>query len=735
MSAQSAQPDHLQSEPPRPPLRVVAPDEGDLLKPLTLDDLEDTAATRGLPAGDLPAGVSEPGRLTGQPVDLPGPARRSLGELVAARRDGAREPVLPTWLATPADRRATAAWLAEHGGHLARFHGARLPVYAAKVAVYAPIGAARTATAVTRFVIDAEGRPVRAHAVDKADPKAYLLLAKERNTRVARRLHATTALSVLAALVVALAWWLLPWPVFTLAAVGLVLLFAKAGAPQDKPILGHAVARAEAPRLTSQAIVNALGGLGIAALSQTVAKGRTAELFPGPITRMRTGFMAPVDLPFGVTAAEVAERRAKLASGLRRPIGAVWPERDHDAHEGRLLLYVLDKPMSKMPQPAWPLTKAGRADIFAPLPYGYDQRGDLVCVPLMYSNLLVGAIPRQGKSFAVRVVVLGAALDPTVELHVHELKGTGDFEGVQGSCHRYASGPADEQTLAEVMASIREVHSYLQPRARTIAKLGPARCPEKKTTRALADDRGLGLWPVLLVIDEVQELFESDHAAEAEQLLKAIIKRGPALGIMLILATQRPDAKSLPTSITSNMGHRLCLRVGDQQANDMVLGTSAYRIGMNATLFTDADLGVGLLRTGGVAATTVRSSYLDAKAADQIGRRAHALRTAAGTLTGTAAGEELAPSEDKFTIVVDAIEVWTTAGGDDTAWLHTLEQALAEQFPDRYGDLDGSWLGERLRALGITTQAQRKRRVDGEQINRAGIALTDLRHALETPTG
>ena len=63
------------------------------------------------------------------------------------------------------------------------------------------------------------------------------------------------------------------------------------------------------------------------------------------------------------------------------------------------------------------------------------------------------------------------------------------------------------------------------------------------------------------------------------------------------------------------------------------------------------------------------------------------------------------------------------------------EIELAEELPERYGDLEAPWLGARLRALGVPTAEQRKRRVDGEQINRAGVALSDLRRALEGPTG
>ena len=690
------------------------------------DDPTDAEPGHGLGAGDE---VGEVAPVDGHVLAVPEPRRRLLDV------DGARD--LPAWVTSrdaldkELDRLSKAATV------YARWALLQSPRVLAVLAWWSLRGAGTLWWRLTRWAADIDGHPMVGRITATTD-KAYVTMADARSKRQKFRTSVLAVAAVLSLILASILWAVGPWWVNAVAVLLTAGGLARLGKPADRHLISPAVSRPQTPRLTSQAIAAALGGLGIAALSQVVNKGRTSTLFPEPITRVKTGWVAAVDLPLGVTAAEVAERRAKLASGLRRPIGAVWPEGDADTHEGRLRLYVLDQPMSKMPQPAWPLAKGGKADIFKALPYGYDQRGDLVRIPLMYSNLLVGAIPRQGKSFSVRVVVLGAALDPSVELHMHELKGTGDFEAFEASCHRYSSGPADPDTLTAVMASIREVHSYLAPRADAIKRLGPTRCPEKKVTRAIADDRALGLWPVLLVVDEVQELFESEYAAEAEQMLRAIIKRGPALGIMLVLATQRPDAKSLPTSISSNMGHRLCLRVADQSANDMVLGTSAYRVGMNATLFTDSDLGIGLLRTGGVKATTVRSSYLDAAAADRIGKRAHALRLAAGTLTGSAVGDELTPDEDRLTVVQDAIEAWARADGDDTAWLHVLESVLAQDQPSRYGDLAAPWLGDRLRAVGVPTQGQRKRNVNGSQVNRAGVALADLRKAIEaeaTPTG
>jgi DNA segregation ATPase FtsK/SpoIIIE, S-DNA-T family len=300
-----------------------------------------------------------------------------------------------------------------------------------------------------------------------------------------------------AAVLLSMVLVLLPGWAALAAALSLVLAPALVGTDPDRPLVGHAVTKFEAPKLTNGMIEAALGSIGLAGINQALAKNGAGIQFPAPITRDGEGWRADVDLPLGVTALEVAERREKLASGLRRPSGAVWPERDPDPgqHDGRLILWVGDRPMSQAQQPPWPLAKTGAADLFKPIPYGFDQRGRLVTLSLMYSNLLVGAIPSQGKSFAVRVVALAAALDPIVELHCHELKGTGDMQSVEGRCHRYTSGPPAEDTLTSVMRSLREVHGYLDGRARRIGRLPKDLCPESKVTPLLSGRRDLGLWP------------------------------------------------------------------------------------------------------------------------------------------------------------------------------------------------------------------------------------------------
>lgn len=75
----------------------------------------------------------------------------------------------------------------------------------------------------------------------------------------------------------------------------------------------------------------------------------------------------------------------------------------------------------------------GHTDLFTPVPFGTDQRGRPVTVLLMFANVLIGAMLRFGKTFAMRVLVLAAALDPLMELRVFALKGTGTCRQWKGA--------------------------------------------------------------------------------------------------------------------------------------------------------------------------------------------------------------------------------------------------------------------------------------------------------------
>ena len=85
--------------------------------------------------------------------------------------------------------------------------------------------------------------------------------------------------------------------------------------------------------------------------------------------------------------------------------------------------------------------------------------------------------------------------------------------------------------------------------------------PDAKVSDELAAKGDLGLHPIVVGIDECQVLFEhATHKSEATDLVTDLVKRGSAVAIMVLVATQRPDKDSLPTGIRANAVLRLCLR-------------------------------------------------------------------------------------------------------------------------------------------------------------------------------
>lgn len=699
----------------------LSKDQGGELVPFPTPATPDAADRR--PADDPEA--HEPDDPDAVPVDPPPLPASALGPVWERETD--RRPVLPAWVTDPATRQAAARWAWNHTLHTASFHAVRVPVYCGRLAARSPRGLGRTIVAVLRWTIDADSAGLRREANWRGEPRDYMALMRARKETVQTRLATLALVLLLLAVAAVLLLFAAPGWLLFLAAIGTIGLLGHAGRRQDRPLIGPAVVTQNAPRLTADIVVRALGSLGLAGINQAITKGHGIT-FPAPITRDGPGWRAEVDLPYGVTVADVMERRDRLASGLRRPLGCVWPEPQAEAHAGRLVLWVGDRDMNATKPPAWPLAARGRTDLFSAVPFGHDQRGRLVALVLMFANVLIGAMPRQGKTFALRVLLTAAALDPFAQLRIFELKGTGDLGPFEPVAHHYASG-ADDDAIAGCVASLRELHRELDTRARTIRGLPRHLVPESRVTPELSRRRSLGLHTVVFAVDECQELFtHAEYGREADELCAAIIKRGPALGIILILATQRPDAQSLPKGISANVGIRFCLRVMDQPANDMVLGTSAYKAGIRATTFGPRDRGIGYLVGASDDPQIVRSAYLDGPATERIMVRARAARLAAGTLSGHALGE-VQPAAGEAASILDHI-LTVVPAGEGKVWSETVADRLAEAHPDLYAGWGPDQLAAALKPLGIGTVQISRRQDGGRQVNRRGIDRTDVAAAV-----
>lgn len=684
----------------------------------------------------------------------PEPVGRTIYGTAVATRDHDRRPIVPAYLRNRDEARQLAGWLAKFGAHVTAYHLTRAPLYAWRLLVRSPLGLLVAVGALFRWVFDAEGAPLRVGAVSRGDASEYLTLTRERNRRVRQR--GITAAAGLLAVVVALvflSWWggdsttevvgaggrlvevRVPGPAWVgwvqaAVVVAAVVALGKVGTPRDRRVTEVATVSAAAPpRLTADVVTRALQALGIAAMSSKAP----APGFVAPITRDGPGWRADVDLPHGVTVADVMQRRDRLASGLRRPLSAVWPEASAEQHAGRLILWVGDQPLNKVKPAAWPLVKAGAVQVIGgTFPFGTDQRQRAVRISLEETNALIGALPGGGKTAAVRVLALAAALDPHCEVRIGEHKGSGDLEALGLVAYRYASG-VDDEALAATLASLRELLDEVGRRAKVVATLPRHLVPDRKVTADLAAKSGSGLHPIVQVIDEAQELFtHPDMGKEAGEVAERIIKRGRAFGVYLVIATQRPDAKSVPSGVSGNVGLRFCLRVTGQVENDMVLGTSAYQNGIRATTFTPSDRGIGYLVGAGDDPQVVRTYYVDGPAAQRIAERARAAREAAGLLRGYAAGEQADEALTPAAQLLDDLAVVFATVTDERVWSETVLRRLAEHRPRLYSEWTPEALAAALKPLGISTAQVWGRTEDGTGANRRGVTRADVLAAIQT---
>jgi S-DNA-T family DNA segregation ATPase FtsK/SpoIIIE len=618
--------------------------------------------------------------------DQPEPAARPATPPAAAPL----RPVLPDWLRTRENLRAAVRRRARLGLHGTAFHGLRLPLYGALLLFWGVAGTGWLFLAWLRWWLSPVPLSAHRQAVNEGWRSWNTLHGVHRKTAKAR---AQISLAVAAA--AALAGWLLwhfgtPLALYA-AGAALVVTAALVARPEGTRIVTPHAVPAALEKLTQDVVTRALGSVGNPKIDRWLREGKEID-FIGPIRQDGPGWRFECNLPYGATATEIVEKRAEFASGLRRPLGAVWPECVTAEHPGRLEGWVGQEDITSRKPVPWPLLKSGTADVFKPVPAGTDTRGRGVKAPLVYHNWLIGSMPRNGKTGTVVELNGAIALDALCEQWIHELKGTGDLDAFEPLCERFISG-IDDASIAYAAESLAKLRAECEKRAPLIKALPTAICPHKRVTREIAE-KYRRLRPLACTIDECQNLFaHPKYGKQAGEDAEFVIKVGPAMGIILILATQRPDKDSLPKGISANVSVRFCLYVAGQVENDMILGTSAYKQGVRATMFRpEVDAGLGYLKGATPVPRVIRTHYMDVAERLAVVARARVLRERAGTLP---AGSADAPERDVLADVLAAM------GGDPGLHWGVLAERLAQRWPERWGGSAKDAVSMQVQALGV----------------------------------
>ncbi|NEB30786.1 cell division protein FtsK [Streptomyces sp. SID14446] len=698
------------------------------------------------PESATPPGEAKPGEWEAELPDTDDPEAEGLAEGAPVNpprevyppsvaewmeaRDKSRVPVLPDWVKLPDQRKAVRKWAVRHYSAVMGYHAVRLPcIYTPKVLYYSPRGAWRWSAAIGRWVFDAEGKSLRLAAVAAEDAAEYLKLSRQRNDRVRLR-GVVAAIASMVGLAATLTLYVMaPSWLLLLAVAALTTTLGVVGAPADRPLIDMAKVTFRKRKLSSDIVIRAHEVAGLTSKDQSIA-------FPRPIGRDGDGWRVIVDLPYGKSFKDALNAHTKVASGMDIAATQLFLDKD-ESSERRVSYWIADRDPLAVPSGKSPLLGATRVDFWKPFPWGVDERGNPVMATMLWLSLLVGAVPRQGKTFSARTIALAAALDPYVRLYVFDGKASPDWRKFALVAHRIGFGIVPKNGIDPVghlLTSLRELKADVEDRYHRLSELPLHICPEGKLTPEISRDKKLNMPLILFVVDEVQEYLQHpEHGKEILALLVYLARVAPAVGVSVMTSTQKPDDKACPSELRDQHQARFALRVGAYQVSDTILGAGSYSEGLDASKLLKSHKGVGLLKGMSDDAGIVRTYLADGRDAERILTRAAALREAEGTLSGDAVGEAPAP-EASATILDDVAAV--LGKGETKVWSETIVERLATLRPEAYGpwaDLEPKPKAEALTAalkpFGITT-GQISRRIDGEQVNKRGIKRDDVAAAI-----
>ena len=261
------------------------------------------------------------------------------------------------------------------------------------------------------------------------------------------------------------------------------------------------------------------------------------------------GWRARMALRPGQTIGDVVAKVPAIESGLGTRPGAIRVEAD-PSHAGRFTMRVLaEDPHAGAIRWRGPAVQS----VADPIELGVFEDATRVRVPMVRRHVLIGGTTDSGKSGVLNVILGNLVACHDVVLWGIDLKGGMELRPWASCLARLATTPA------EAVALLRDAVRVLDARAHAMGRDSARVWTPSEDAPAL-----------VIVIDEYAELTES--AAAAVQYAESIARRGRAVAITLVLATQRPSQKSMGGgALRSQMGVRICLRVRERGDVDLVL--------------------------------------------------------------------------------------------------------------------------------------------------------------------
>lgn len=273
------------------------------------------------------------------------------------------------------------------------------------------------------------------------------------------------------------------------------------------------------------------------------------------------GWTARVILRGGKTVGQVIDKIPAIESWFGLRPGSVRVFADQDRAD-RCVVRVIETDPHAAPI-IWPGCSV--TSISQPIPLGLFEDTSPACALLLRRNALIGGMVGSGKSGILNVILAHLVACTDVRVRGIDLKGGMELQPWSPCLDRLATTPDDAVTL------LADATRELDRRA------------------ALMADSGVRVWEpapcapaLIIVIDEYAEL-----PPEAHEYADSIARRGRAVAVTLLAATQRPTQDVMGHgAVRSQMDIRVCLRVRERRDVDVILGQGSSTTGWHAHTLT-----------------------------------------------------------------------------------------------------------------------------------------------------
>ena len=190
-------------------------------------------------------------------------------------------------------------------------------------------------------------------------------------------------------------------------------------------------------------------------------------------------------------------------------------------------------------------------------------------------HLLVGGQTNSGKSNLLRGFIHELYTSyPKMKFFLLDLKEGVEFQVFQGlkRCEI-----VEDQILASEL--LEKADGIMRSRLKKIKK---AQCVDiDQYNKSVPKTKRLGR--ILIVVDEASQLFSTSRSEhfkfikKSTSLVRDIAALGRAAGLHLLLATQKPEKRSVDTSIKTNLQGRLSFKMSDNTSSLVILDTIRAR--------------------------------------------------------------------------------------------------------------------------------------------------------------